>query len=569
MAETAAAARLRRATGVPDRGKVLAVLPVCRRQELVVGAVAAAVCAALVAADALGGDEPAHLYRTLLSRRGVYVWDNLWYGGQYLASYSLLYNPLAGVVGNVALTIAGVVVSAVLFASVSRRQWPCAGPYPALAFALLAPSSLVTGTYPYALGLAALLGTLRALQGCRIWLALGAAALTLSFSAVAFGLLCIALLAVFASRGRLSKREVSVALGIGALLGVGVAVATLFPLDGELSLPLPALASAAVVGGLGAMLAWPTSHGRPLAVFLLLWVLANVLAFVAPSPVGPTLTRLRFVLFALVLAAAALAAFRPRWLAAIALSMALVYSVGSVLPRVLPAMHARSDSARFWEPAIRVLRERSGANHRVEVVPTAAHWESYFLPRAGLALARGWHRQADRSRNAFLYEGAVAADDYQAWLRRLGVRNVVLPHLKLDTRGSEAEAALLRSERSGLVEVARSRWWTIYELPDPTPILEGDGPSGITRLDHDEISGWTSGPGVSRLAVSFTPYWVVRDGAVCLSRSADGMTLVRALESGPFRLSVTEQPGGLLSRWWMRDQPICGPSVLAGQQVPR
>jgi hypothetical protein len=534
---------------------------VWRRHQLLAGALAAAVCVALVAASALGGDEPGHLYRTLLSRRGAHVWDNRWYAGQYLPSYSLLYHPLTTLVGNVPLTVGGVIVSAVLFASVSRQQWPCAGPYPALAFAILAPSSLVTGTYPYALGLAASLAALRALQAGRTGLALGAAALTLSFSPVAFGLLCIALVAVFVAHRRVGGREVSVALGIGALVAVEAAVVTLFPVDGELSLPLPAVAAAAVVAGLGAVLAWPAAHGRQLAVFLMLWVVANMLAFLVPSPVGPTLTRLRFVLFALVLAAAAVASFRPRWLAGIALGLALAYSAGSVAPRVLPAVRARSDSARFWEAAIAVLRERSGANHRVEVVPTAAHWESYYLPRAGLALARGWHRQADRSRNAFFYERAIAPDVYRAWLRQLGVRNVVVPHLKLDTQGSQAEVVLLRSGRSGLVEVARSRWWTIYELPDPTPILEGGAESGITGLDHDEIMGWTSRAGTHRLAVRFAPYWVVRQGAVCLTRAADGMTLLRAARPGPFHLSVTEAPWDLLARWLRRDQPICGPGA--------
>ena len=30
-----------------------------------------------------GGDVPAHLYRTLLVHQNVYLWDNLWFAGQY------------------------------------------------------------------------------------------------------------------------------------------------------------------------------------------------------------------------------------------------------------------------------------------------------------------------------------------------------------------------------------------------------------------------------------------------------------------------------------------------------
>ena len=56
---------------------------------------------------------PAHLYRTLLVRENVYLWDNLWFAGHYpLVSYSLLYYPVAAVVGNVTLVLGSVVASA-------------------------------------------------------------------------------------------------------------------------------------------------------------------------------------------------------------------------------------------------------------------------------------------------------------------------------------------------------------------------------------------------------------------------------------------------------------------------
>ena len=70
------------------------------------------------------GDAPAHLYRTLLVREGVLVWDNLWYGGHYpLASYSLLYYLPAALVGNLPLVFAAVVLSAAFFAALVEREW--------------------------------------------------------------------------------------------------------------------------------------------------------------------------------------------------------------------------------------------------------------------------------------------------------------------------------------------------------------------------------------------------------------------------------------------------------------
>ena len=103
-----------------------------RREILIAGGLAFAGAALLVALAPPTGDAPAHLYRTLLVEQGVYVWDNLWYGGHYpLASYSLLYYLPAALVGNVPLVFAAVVVSAALFASIVEREWGDAGHWPA------------------------------------------------------------------------------------------------------------------------------------------------------------------------------------------------------------------------------------------------------------------------------------------------------------------------------------------------------------------------------------------------------------------------------------------------------
>jgi hypothetical protein len=97
-----------------------------------------------------GGDAPAHLYRTLLVQHGALLWDNLWFAGQYpLASYTLLYYPVAAVVGNTALAAAAVVLSALLFASLVLRAFGSAARWPAYAFATLAGGQFFTGDYPY------------------------------------------------------------------------------------------------------------------------------------------------------------------------------------------------------------------------------------------------------------------------------------------------------------------------------------------------------------------------------------------------------------------------------------
>ena len=150
-----------------------------------------------------GGDVPAHLYRTLLVHENVYLWDNLWFAGQYpLVSYSLLYYPVAAVTGNVVLVVASVVAAAVLFERICAREWGAASVWPSRAFAVLAAGPLFTGTYSYAAGFATLLATVAALQSGRIWIAVGCGALTLGFSPLAFIFLVIVLAAVAVSRRR-------------------------------------------------------------------------------------------------------------------------------------------------------------------------------------------------------------------------------------------------------------------------------------------------------------------------------------------------------------------------------
>src|SRR5579884_1230508 len=127
--------------------------------------VAAAASALLVYALPRGGDLAAHLYRTDLVRHGILVWDNLWFAGQYpLSAYSLLYYPLAAVVGNAAMGVCSAVVAAALFASITHVQWGAVARWPARLFAVLLVGQVFTAAYPFDAGLAMLLAAIWALQ---------------------------------------------------------------------------------------------------------------------------------------------------------------------------------------------------------------------------------------------------------------------------------------------------------------------------------------------------------------------------------------------------------------------
>ncbi|HEY7706790.1 MAG TPA: hypothetical protein VH968_06440 [Gaiellaceae bacterium] len=517
-----------------------------RREVLIAGALACFGAAALVVLAPPTGDAPAHLYRTLLVEQGVYVWDNLWYGGHYpLASYSLLYYLPAALVGNLPLVFAAVVVSAALFASIVEREWGAAGIWPARAFAILAAGPIFVGTYSYALGLAAGLGALRALQGGHRWLAAGAAALTLGFSPLAFVFLCIVLLALALVR-RVGTHAVAFVAALAVIAGIQLAALVFFPSSGPYPFRALELAAVLTVSILGAELARRARHGAILAAFFIVWGAASIAMFVVSTPVGENLTRLRSVVFPVMLLTAFVARFRPRWLTALALSAALVYNVAPYAGAALDRTDVRAAHRAFWQPAVTFLGERGTPNYRVEVVPTFDHWEAYWLPRAGIPLARGWYRQIDIARNELFYEKPLAPTAYRDWLRSMGVRFVVLPETRLGQKGEEREAALLRSGSSGLREVFHSPQLTIYEVPRPEPILTGPGTPIVDRLDHAGIEGRLPAAGTYRLKIRYTRYWRVEAGAVCAERAAGGMTILRASRPGDFALVVPEGPGELV-----------------------
>jgi hypothetical protein len=516
-----------------------------RREALLAGGLACVGAALLVALAPPTGDAPAHMYRTLLVEQGVLVWDNLWYGGHYpLASYSLLYYLPAAVVGNLPLVFAAVVLSAALFASLVEWEWGTAGHWPARAFGVLAAGPIYVGTYSYALGLAAGLGALCALQRGRRWLAAGAAALTLGFSPLAFVFLCLMLLALVLVRRR-ARHTLVFAGAIAAIGAVQLGVLAFFPSSGPYPFRLLELGAVLTVSVFGAALGSRTRHGALLAAFFLVWGGANIAVFLVATPVGENLTRLRSIVFPLMLLTAFVARFRPRWLAALALTAALAYNVAPYVAPLVERTDVRPAHGAFWAPALDFLEKRSSPQYRVEVVPTFDHWEAYWLPRAGVPLARGWYRQIDIARNELFYEKPLTPARFRFWLRRMGVRFVVLPKTRLGQKGEEREAALLRSGRSGLSVVYADANVTIFELPKPSPILTGPGKPRITRLDHSRIEGTLTEPGVYTVKVRYTRYWRVHAGAVCVERIAGGMTRLRALLPGHFALAVPEQPTSL------------------------
>jgi hypothetical protein len=193
----------------------------------------------------------------------------------------------------------------------------------------------------------------------------------------------------------------------------------------------------------------------------------------------------------------------------------------------------------------------------VEVVPTAEHWESDYIPKAGLPLARGWYRQIDEADNPVLYSKQLDATEYLAWLRSAAVRYVLLSTTApLDWEGGPREARIVRSPRSGLKAVFRSRNWTIYELPHATPLLTGPAHPVVIAFGHTSIRGEVFAPGRYLLRNHYSPYLRLK-GAGCVAPGPNGMTYLHLKGSERFVLSVPGTPDGLVRELFGGGESTC------------
>ena len=519
------------------------------RRELLLGAALTAVFAALVLAiGPAPGDAPVHLYRTFLVRDGALIWDNFWYAGTYpLASYSLLYYLPAALVGNLPLVFAAAVASTVLFASIALREWGRAALWPSRVFGVLAAAPMFTGLYAYSLGFATMLGTLKLLQLRRFRLAAVVAALTVGFSPLAFAFLCLIVGSYAVSRRGITRRHLWFGVGLAAAAGIEALVLVVFP-AGTGVYPFHWIDFAGVLGVtiLGVLVARKARAGGPLVAFFALWGLGSVVVYLVPSPLGDNWTRLSAFVFPVMLLTASLAGFRPRRLVLLALAGAFAYNVIPYALLVPSRLNNSTQQANFWRPAIGFLRAHEQPGYRVEVVPTAEHWEAYWIPRAGFPLARGWYRQLDQADNPALYAKDLDARPYRRWLRANAVRYVLLSTTApLDWDGGPQEEKVVRSSRAGLKVVFRSPDWTIYELRHPTPLLTGPANPVVTSFGHTAIRGQVFAAGRYLLRNHYSPYLRLR-GTGCVAQGPDKMTILDLKGPQQFALSVPGTPDGLV-----------------------
>ncbi len=222
----------------------------------------------------------------------------------------------------------------------------------------------------------------------------------------------------------------------------------------------------------------------------------NLIAFLLKSPIGSNANRLFLIGgMPLLWLAANVSRRRSKLVVMPLLAAAMAIQLGPAVRNAYSAWSSEAGSPAYWRPAIRFLDTHPSTGYRVEAVSTWGHWDAYYLART-FPLARGWYRQDDFPQNTVLYGDDLTAATYQAWLRSLGVRYVLLPDTALDY-SSLAEQRLLTSGRSGLQLVGRTAHWRFYELRDATPIVSAPrrhaGPADPDELGAGAVRGLRPG----------------------------------------------------------------------------
>ena len=483
-----------------------------------------------------GSDLAAHEYQlSLFAQHGWTLWDNFWYGGRYtFVTYSVLYYPVAAVLGIKLLALAAVATAVAAFTLVTAREWGGDAIWASRVFAVVWAGFVVTAAFPFALGVALGVLALVAVQArARQRFAL-LALLTLLASPLAFGLLSVVAAGLFFARRCSWRDEVVLAVPLVGLGFVEILLWRLFPDPGRYPFPVAQFAAAVTFCVLGVAATWRVDRARPLAWIFITYLLVCSAAFVFPSAVGENIARLRYMALPVAVLALSLRRWRPRLPALALLLLAAAWNLTPLGWIVDRNVGDSAGTSAYWADTSAFLHARLTPNHRVEVVDTASHWASYYLARQHLPLARGWYRQDDFPRNAVLYSD-LTAKRYLHWLHSLAVLYVVLPDVQLDY-SAQAEAELLRGKANPLRPVARLRHVTVFAVPDARPLVTGPGEAEVVGMTQKTVAVALSAPGRYRIAVRYSPYWRASRG--CVSDSADGAIALTVYAAGRSRLTL-------------------------------
>jgi hypothetical protein len=483
-------------------------------------------------------DLAAQVYRAgLFEHIGFAVWDAHWYAGHALPGYSLLFPPLASLLGVRVLAALSVLASTALFERLVLGVYGRSARWGAAWFAVAAVGDIWLGRLTFALGVTFAVAAVLALARERPrWAAL-LAALCAGASPVAGVLLGLA--ALTHALARRSPRAL-VVLALPAAVVV-VPFALLFGEGGFEPFPALSFAASALVT---LLFLWALPSGeRLLRIGGVLYLIACVLALLIQTPMGSNIERYAVLLAGPLLLCALAAGPNPpdgatRWslvpASLIALLAIAVFTLWGPVRETRAVAGNESTSASYYAPVLRFLANHGGALDRVEVPLTRSHWEAALMAPT-ISLARGWEKQLEEKYDSVLLDSGLTAGGYSRWLHEQAVSYVALPDTPLDPSSAQ-EGRLIRRGLPDLRQVFKSRHWTVYAVRDATPLLEG--PGRLTSLGHDSFTLRATAPGRFLVRVRYTRFWKSTTGAARVSEAPGGWTYVVADAPGRVRIAA-------------------------------
>ena len=518
------------AAGSPPRRAVARVVDVLRKRPELLTAL---LCALVLAAGIRGPDLPAQNYRVwLLRTHGLIIFDSHWYAGHTLPGYSLLFPPLAAVIGPRLLGALACVASTAAFTRLLRGRRDSGDDIAILWFAVVTVVDLVVGRLPFALGVAFGIGALAAVRERRGWWARALAVLCSAASPLAGAFLLLAGVACLPSIGW--RRALPLA---GPALGI--AAAQVFGEGGFF--PFPASELFAILGFCVASLVLAPRAAAIERRGLALYGLAAIALYLVPNPLGGNVIRLGAI-FAGPLAAYVCMRHGMRTILLLVAAPLLTWQLWQVPDAIANGGEGRSAHASYYTGLIRYLDRHGGAVGRVEVPLTRGRWETDYLATT-VPLARGWERQVDLAYNRVLYNPKLTASAYHQWLRDNGVRWVALPDVTLDSSETGEAALLTGPALSYLKPVWHNEHWQLWQVRDPTPLTRG--PVQLVALGASTVDLRALSAGDATVLVRWTRFWRVTTGVGCVAPSPDGWTRLRLFGPGPIRISARVGLGSL------------------------
>jgi hypothetical protein len=461
-----------------------------------------------------------------------------------------------------------VVASSYLFDRLVQDRWGTEARWATLWFAAGVVTLLADGQLTFALGVAFGLAALRSLQTGRGALAVLAAAACPLASPVAGAFLAGVVAAGIWERGeRISRAAIGAAV---VALVLTVAPNLAFPEPGRFPFVWSSYIAIPIWCAGALFLTWRAEGEARLRRVVIGYGLAATAIFLTPNALGGNAVRLGALFGGPVLAAVLLShrplpvgsggrvepgpglapphRFVPAWfytaVLVVTLTGSLYWQFNASVTQIARSVGDPSTEASFFQPAAHWLMGHGGRGLRIEVPPTANHWESaYLAPK--FELARGWLRQLDTARDDIFYkEGALTDHSYERWLRNNAISYVALPNAPLDY-SSAAERRLILTDPPYLKERFHSRHWRIYEVTDPKPLVAplGAGRASTVDVGPQGFALDVTHPGEFLVRVNFTPYWSIGRGSGCLLRRGD-WTIARTAHTGIFSVDADFSLGG-------------------------